>query len=119
MPRWICVEFSLSHYRLLDFFCGNFVFFGDPVRNHCGEPVVEKIKDSVIHMPKTNAEFINAISQQIRFRSPKFMPELGKSLNAHGAFIESALLKRSEPFENRNAAVIFFVKDYPCLRHRR
>jgi len=33
------------------------------MRNYRREPLVEKIQDSVVHVPEPNAQFINAISQ--------------------------------------------------------
>jgi len=63
MPPWVCFKLSLSCNCLFDFFCGNFVFFRNSMRNYRREPLVEKIQDSVVHVPEPNAQFINAISQ--------------------------------------------------------
>src|SRR6266699_165002 len=74
MPPWVCFKLSLSCNCLFDFFCWNFVFFRNSMQNYRREPLVEKIQDSVVHVPKSNAsanQLPKFVDETQRYQNPK------------------------------------------------
>src|SRR6266404_3524515 len=60
---------SLTFQRPVNLGGWNFIFFGHRVRQHGRVPSVKKIEKPIIDRAQSGSQFINSVTQQIRFGS--------------------------------------------------
>lgn len=71
----------------VDFTRSNFIFFGDPVRHHCGRCSVEEVKHPIVYSSEPNSQFIDPISQIICLGTAQLMTVIAKPLHFDDAFV--------------------------------
>jgi len=55
------------------------VFLGQPMRDNGDGSLVKKIKKAVVNRAHSDAQFINAVPQQVGFGSSEFVPKRRKT----------------------------------------
>jgi hypothetical protein len=97
MLRRIRLKPLLSRDDSIDFPRSDRAFFHNSVRDHRGNSPVEKVQNPVVDSLKADAEFVNAIAQEIRFRPPQFVPHLAQPLQAQKTLVLDLLGQAAEP----------------------
>jgi hypothetical protein len=91
------------------------------MRKNCDIPSVEEIENPVLNASLLGPEFVNAVSQEVRGRPPKFVSELLKEFNsdtARGPRFIVFLSQRRKPFNHRGASVRVSKENDLYLWHR-
>jgi hypothetical protein len=60
---------------------------------------MEEIQDSVVGGSQSNAEFVDAVTQEVGFRSAEFVPQRCEALEPNAAFVLRFLWELLEPVE--------------------
>jgi hypothetical protein len=86
MPFRIQLNTPLALNRAIDFFRRNGPLFNDSMSHNGHYSTVEEIQDPVMNTLQTHPQFMNSISQQIRFRPPEFMSQFAQPFQPKKAF---------------------------------
>jgi hypothetical protein len=73
VPLRICLEPLLSFDSAINLSGRHYILFHDAVRNHRGHLPVEEVQYPVMHSPKADPQFINAVAQEVCLRSLQFV----------------------------------------------
>jgi len=74
----VCFKLSLSLNCLRNFLGRDLVFFRNPMRDNRRNPAVKEVKDPIVHVLKSDTEFINSVPEQVGFGSSEFVAELSE-----------------------------------------
>jgi hypothetical protein len=108
---------SLSHQRHFDSAAGNSILFGQAMRKYRRDSAVKEIENSIVDVLKSNSQFVYTIAEKISLRPPQLVPQFRKPLNSDSALVLRFGRQSVEPFQNRDCAVRFAVKDDLTLGH--
>jgi hypothetical protein len=96
----------------------DFPFFDKTVRHNHKVAPVKEVEHPIMDALQTDAKLVNAVPEQVGFRAPEFMAQLGKTLQANTALILRLGMKPVEPFQKGDRSV-GLLKEYDCrFRHR-
>src|SRR5271170_5541699 len=107
-------EGSLPADRFFDIALWHLVLFRKRVTEDRHILPVKKVKNPEIHTALPYPQLVDAVSQDVRKRSPKFMPKVGQPPNCGNAAFVCPLVgatKLLQPVEHRNILLIFLVED--------
>jgi hypothetical protein len=88
-------------------------FFGHCMSQDCNVPAVEKIQNSILHVPLFCSKLIDAIPQKIGFRTAKLMARFRQSIDARPATRLTFAISRLqfvEPIQYRDFSVVILIK---------
>jgi len=85
MLRRIRFKPFLALNRAVDFTRGNGALFYDSVSHNRRHRTVEEIEDPVMDALQTRAKLVDPIPQQVRLRSPQFMPQFAQPFHSQKA----------------------------------
>ncbi len=63
---------------------------------------MEKIKDSMVNVPMPYPKLVNPVTQEIGFRTAKFVANFGESFDSNNALVLSLALKLVHPRQQGN-----------------
>jgi len=92
------------------------VLLDEPVRHH-GDVLVEEVEHLIVHPLESYSQFVDAVPQQVCFRSPELMTELGQAAEGYGSLVLGFVWQSVEPLQERHRTVRFLVQDDPCPWH--
>lgn len=113
-------EGSLPADRFFDIALRHLVLFRKRVPQDCDIFPVKKLKNPEIHTALAYPQLVDAVPQDVRKRSAKFMPKLGQPRNRGDAAFICPLVgatKLLEPIKHWNILLVFLVEDDISSRH--
>jgi len=82
-----------------------------------GDVPVKEIQNSVIHPLYPNSQFVDAVSEIVRFGAAEFVPQFLEPLDPDSALVLSLGRQGVQPFKHRYRAVIFLIERHMGFRH--
>ena len=104
----------LSPEGTLDVSFRNHVLFGERMAQDRDVSSMEEIQDPIVHPASSYSQFVNAISQHIRERSPQLVSVFFQMLDGSDAKFVSPHIRPSQvfqPIQYRDVIAIFLVED--------
>jgi len=108
------VESNLAFYGSVDGGLRHFVFLGQGVGENRYVLAVEEIQEPIVHATLADTQFVDAVSQQVRFGTPQFVTKFSQSSNANDSLGECpplTLPQLQQPIPSRDGSVVILEED--------